>query len=140
MDEVRRAYTHHRGNAKLRAVAFTLTFDQWWDIWQASGKFSQRGKHKGQYCMSRYGDRGAYEVGNVFVNLSSKNVGDGSRGLKRTAEQNAARSKWMRGNKHCVGRRWMHKNRSIACVARKDVAARIANGWLFGRKTGRIAA
>lgn len=131
----KRKFTQHRANAKLRGVDFLLAFDEWWDIWRKSGKWAHRGKRAGQYCMSRFGDEGAYAVGNVFINLTAVNVSEGVTGIKRTVEQNAERSGWMRGNKHCIGRRWMHNGRSTTCVSSADVAAHIANGWIFGRKT-----
>jgi|SRR3990167_4729451 len=102
----RRAFQRHKSMAKYRGVEWLLTFDEWWFVWNESGKWSRRGRRKGQYCMARLGpDVGPYAIGNVKIQLSSENVGDGSRGLKRSAEQNTARSVWMRGNTHCVGRR-----------------------------------
>lgn len=69
-------YLEHKGSAKRRGIPFKLTFDEWWNIWEQSGKWEQRGKCKGQYVMSRYKDQGAYEVGNVFIQLHEDNVRD----------------------------------------------------------------
>ena len=69
----RHKYACHKGKAKHRGIEFNLTYEQWWDIWQQSGKWNQRGPNKGQYVMSRYNDIGAYEVGNVFIQLSEEN-------------------------------------------------------------------
>ena len=61
-------YRIHRQNARARGIPFRLTFEQWWRIWQRSGKWKQRGKidERGKrgrgYCMARPGDQGAYEV------------------------------------------------------------------------------
>jgi len=63
----RRRYIEHRENARKRNIAFLLTFDEWWDLWQQSGKWDQRGNRRGKYCMARFGDRGAYEIGNVSI-------------------------------------------------------------------------
>lgn len=59
-------------NANRRGIAWRLTFAEWWRIWQASGKWNERRRGSG-YCMSRYGDRGAYEVGNVCVTKAQEN-------------------------------------------------------------------
>ena len=67
-------FDSQRIRAKQRQIEFKLTFDEWWDIWQSSGKWEQRGCHKGQYVMSRYNDIGAYEVGNVFIQTTEENL------------------------------------------------------------------
>jgi len=69
--------------AKYRGIDFYLSFDEWNDIWQASGKWDVRGRGKGKYCMSRVNDTGAYAVGNVFIQLTTQNSGDGHRGIKQ---------------------------------------------------------
>lgn len=76
-------YTWHRGNAKKRNIPFLLTFEEWWDIWQKSGHWEERGTKKGQYCMSRYNDTGPYAVGNVFIQLHSQNSSDGNQDITR---------------------------------------------------------
>lgn len=54
-------------------VDMKLTFEQWLKIWVDSGKIYQRGKRIGQYCMCRNDDIGHYEIGNVYIDLASKN-------------------------------------------------------------------
>lgn len=71
---IRPKWQNQKDHAKERGIEFRLTFTEWWDIWQQSGKWDLYGKKKGQYCMSRYGDLGAYEVGNVFIQLASDNI------------------------------------------------------------------
>lgn len=73
---IRRKYVDHRGSAENRGIDFQLSFEQWWEIWQASGKWGQRGVRKGCYCMSRYGDVGPYSVSNVFIQLHSDNMAE----------------------------------------------------------------
>jgi hypothetical protein len=70
------AYMKHRQDAKERGVPFLITFDEWWDVWHASGKWPMRGLRKGQYVMARFGDKGGYEVGNVRICTSSENVSE----------------------------------------------------------------
>jgi len=72
-DNWRYRYSLHKHNAKHRGILFRLTFDEWCSIWKQSRKWNQRGWRKGQYCMCRPGDRGAYEVGNVIICLASEN-------------------------------------------------------------------
>jgi len=73
------AYRGHKNTCrnKLDAagqkVELKLTFEQWWDIWETSGYWEQRGKRSDQYVMSRYNDLGHYELGNVFIQLGSDN-------------------------------------------------------------------
>ena len=83
---VRKKFTDHRSNAKKRTIEFKLTFDEWWDIWQSSGHWENRGYGAGKYCMSRFNDQGPYEVGNVFVQLHTDNSIQGHLGLKMSDE------------------------------------------------------
>lgn len=129
-----RAFYVQRQNAKQRGIEWRLTFDEWNRVWQDSGRWDSRGRGAGQYVMSRHGDKGAYEAGNVFINLGSQNVSDGVTGIKRSVEQNALRSKWMRGNKNSVGRRWMHKDGLVRCIPSVDIGESVSAGWMFGRK------
>lgn len=73
------AYTAHKGGAKYRSIPFLLTYAEWSDIWKASGKWLQRGWRRGQYVMARYGDKGAYEVGNVRICLAEENRAERNR-------------------------------------------------------------
>jgi hypothetical protein len=80
-------YNRQKQNAKRRGVSWELTFEQWWAIWQESGKWNQRGCGRGQYVMSRYNDTGSYAIGNVFIQEAGLN---GSQALKKWfAEKNA---------------------------------------------------
>ena len=81
-------YQNHKATAKRRNIPFLLTFEQWWNIWQQSGHWSDRGKGQGKYCMSRIGDLGAYEIGNVFIQSSVQNLVD-SAPKKRNVAQSA---------------------------------------------------
>jgi len=91
LEAAKRSYEGKRkgiGRRKDRTglqLEMRLTFDQWLDIWLASGKLLMRGLRKGQYCMARKGDLGHYEIGNVSIQLSSENARDaklGRPGLK----------------------------------------------------------
>lgn len=85
-DIFRKLYTQQKSNAKWRGVEFKLTLEEWKTLWLDSGKWEQRGRGVGKYCMCRVNDCGAYEVGNVFIDLSTKNVRDGNVGKVMSAE------------------------------------------------------
>lgn len=62
-----------RASAKRRQIEWELTFDEWWDIWQKSGKWELRGNQANLYCMARKGDQGGYVKGNVIIKLLKEN-------------------------------------------------------------------
>lgn len=70
-----RFFVDQKRNAKKRKVEWHLTFKEWWDIWQESGKYNQRGRGKG-YCMTRIGDTGGYQVGNVEIKTIGENFSE----------------------------------------------------------------
>ena len=76
------AYALQRVKARQRNIDFLLTFDEWWTIWRASGKWEQRGNGMGSYCMARYRDTGPYAVGNVRICTHQENL-DETRDLRR---------------------------------------------------------
>lgn len=68
-------YCQHRDNtAKRDGIEFNLTFDEWWNIWQQSGHWEQRGRGSEKYCMCRKGDVGPYSAENVFIATNAENV------------------------------------------------------------------
>jgi hypothetical protein len=67
-------YWTHKACAKRRGVVFKLTFEEWLNIWEVSGRFSQRGRRAHEYHMARHGDAGPYAVGNVKIITSSQNI------------------------------------------------------------------
>jgi hypothetical protein len=66
-------YTNQKVVAKQRGIPFLLTFEEWWEIWQTSGKWEQRGRRSDQYVMARFGDQGAYAIGNVRICTTQEN-------------------------------------------------------------------
>lgn len=72
-DGVLRAYQSQKHNADTRGIDFTLSFSEWFLVWQASGKLHLRGRGKGRYVMSRIRDDGCYELGNVHIQLATEN-------------------------------------------------------------------
>jgi transposase len=72
-----RIFESQRNCAKQRGIAWHLSFAQWLEVWNLSGKWELRGRGKGRYCMSRIKDSGGYEVGNVHIQLSTENNSQG---------------------------------------------------------------
>jgi hypothetical protein len=83
-------YHQHKGKSLYRGIEFLLTFEEWWDIWQVSGKWEQRGRRRDQYVMARFGDQGAYEKGNVKICLVPENVGESNQNCDNPTEQRSA--------------------------------------------------
>jgi hypothetical protein len=66
-------YGVQKAKAKMRNVPFLITFEEWCDVWKASGKWEQRGCGKGKYVMSRKGDQGPYSVNNIIIQTHADN-------------------------------------------------------------------
>ena len=92
-------YFEHRQNANHRGIPFELTFDEWLQIWQDSGKWQLRGKGKGSYVMSRIGDAGPYKIGNVYINNQEDNASEARKGQKSSIEHNNKISIALKGKK-----------------------------------------
>jgi hypothetical protein len=71
-----------------------LTFDEWRNVWDASGKWAERGLARHQYRMARLDKRGAFEIGNVQIVMGS-GVRRGRDNLRRsfTSQASAARKR-----------------------------------------------
>lgn len=69
-------YRKQKEHSVRRGVEFKLSFEEWWKIWEDSGKYFFRGVGKGKYCMCRNKDTGAYEVGNVYIDSTTNNIKD----------------------------------------------------------------
>lgn len=73
-----RAWTRQRWNAVKRGISFELSLWQWWKIWEASGKWDERGRGQG-YVMCRNNDEGPYAIGNVFIATAAQNSSEGTK-------------------------------------------------------------
>ena len=65
-----------------RNIEWNLTYEEWLDIWQNSGKMHLRGRGIGKYNMCRIGDTGPYEVGNVYIGAHVDNADHGNHKTK----------------------------------------------------------
>lgn len=66
------AFNCQRNSAANRGIDWKLTLWEWWTIWQESKRWEDRGRGHG-YMMCRFGDAGAYEVGNVYISTGVHN-------------------------------------------------------------------
>ena len=71
------AYATQKHAATARGIRWQLSFKDWIDVWESSGKFSMRGVGVGNYCMARNGDEGPYSIKNVQIQLCTINSRDG---------------------------------------------------------------
>jgi hypothetical protein len=125
-------YADQKSKAKHRGIEFNLTFEQWWHIWEQSGKWDQRGIRNGQYVMSRIADKGSYAIGNVYI----QTVGDNNREAFATH-----RIAPMQGKKHSIETIEKMKDRPSPNKgkATPDEVKNKISAKLTGRKTGRTA-
>lgn len=65
------AFREHIYGAKERGIPFRMSFEDWWEMWEPH--YEKRGTRQGQMCMCRHLDQGAYEVGNVRIDLNKSN-------------------------------------------------------------------
>lgn len=72
-------YQEHKRNATKRGIEFKFTYEEWIGMWEASGKWDQRGHGADKYCMARHNDTGPYSVNNVSIQTNSQNNYDGAK-------------------------------------------------------------
>jgi hypothetical protein len=76
IDPNKQNFCVQRWHAGRRGVEWNLTFEEWLQIWNDSGKLHLRGRGKGKYCMARFNDVGPYALGNVYITTNEKNNTD----------------------------------------------------------------
>jgi len=83
------AYNSQKGHAKRRGVDFKLTFEEWFDWWQSTGHYQERGRKKDCYVMARHNDSGAYELGNIYCCTVQENARTSNKLNPRTISKKA---------------------------------------------------
>lgn len=71
-------FSAQKRQAKQRKIPWELSFEEWWKLWQESGKWELRGLGYGKYCMSRFHDQGSYALTNVEIKPSVDNSREGT--------------------------------------------------------------
>lgn len=57
-----------------RGIEFNLTYEKWLAVW--GDKLDKRGRGLGKLQMCRIGDKGNYELGNVYIDTCENNSSD----------------------------------------------------------------
>ena len=136
-------YYQQRWRAMERGIAWKLTYVQWRMIWAKSGHWNKRGRKRGDYCMSRLGDKGSYSPDNVRIILFTQNVQEGHLGKKRSIITCRKIAKAMLGKKHglgnksrsgLVGTRGMTGKRHSPASRKKMSEAKLGNKNMLGKK------
>jgi hypothetical protein len=83
----RSAYASQKSHAKQRGIPFNLTFEEWFDWWQATGHYHERGRNKHCYVMARYNDTGPYQLGNIYCCTVAENTRTGNKLKPRAISQ-----------------------------------------------------
>lgn len=65
-------YSCQKSKAKARNIAWEITFEEWWKIWEPY--WDQRGCGKDKLVMARHGDVGPYSPSNVSLITMQENV------------------------------------------------------------------
>ena len=73
---IKHKFWSQRRSSRARGIDWNFTLEDWFDVWQTSGKFNARGRGKGTYVMARYNDTGPYEKGNVYITTFEQNNKD----------------------------------------------------------------
>lgn len=76
-------YVNQMRAAQKRGIGWELSFLQWCQIWDESGRYGERGRWADSYVMARLNDFGLYAVWNVYITTLSQNVADYQSELKR---------------------------------------------------------
>lgn len=66
-------FSIQKRKAKQRNIPWLLSFEDWWSIWQESGKWEERGSSSSNFVMCRYKDLGPYSKENVFIATMGEN-------------------------------------------------------------------
>ena len=74
--KAKHAFQMQKCAARTRKIVWAITFEEWWGVWQKSGKYAERGRGRGKYQMSRVGDVGPYSVENVRIITSDANLAE----------------------------------------------------------------
>jgi len=70
------AFIRQRQNARNRGIGWSLTFPEWFSIWEKSGHLAERGVGRDKFCMARKGDVGPYAAENVYITTIAENGRD----------------------------------------------------------------
>lgn len=135
------AFRQQKANAARRGIGWNLSLGDFWKIWQDSGKWQERGRGKGKYCLSRYTDKGDYTIGNVWVCSFSENCREAHSHSKRGSDNihflyPGTRKPWLaKYGRKSIG---YFSTREEAEAAKREYLSglplREVKGWTFDKK------
>lgn len=73
-DELKAAYTKFKIQRRLCSEVWELSFTDWLDLWLKSGKWSQRGRKKGQYVLARINKNRTFNIENIHIVKQIENM------------------------------------------------------------------
>lgn len=82
-------FRYQRSRARQRNIDWLLSFEEWYQWWQQTGHWEERGITSGKYVMSRYNDIGPYSLDNIFCQTRDDNSREANqklKGIKRSQE------------------------------------------------------
>lgn len=62
-----RTFIQQRNQAQWREEVWTISFEEWKQLWAESGQWYNRGRERGCYCMTRKDREGPWSVNNVHI-------------------------------------------------------------------------
>lgn len=82
-------YYIQKGGAKARGIPFLLTFEEWyqWFLDHGVDRNVPQPNSGNSWAMCRFGDQGAYELGNIYLSTQSQNVVDAQARLRAQAQR-----------------------------------------------------
>jgi hypothetical protein len=95
MTNYKHKYGVQKVAAKNRGIDFKLSYEEWIEFWGED--ITNRGRGKSDLVMSRYGDVGPYELGNIFKSTVEQNGIDGNKGIPKSEEHRAKMSAALKG-------------------------------------------
>lgn len=95
-------FGQQRRDAAKRGIPFNFTFEEWFELWTASGQLHNRGRLKGQYVMARFNDVGSYTLKNVKIILCEENHKEAAPRMCGIPKSEEAKRNLSRA---CLGRR-----------------------------------
>ena len=81
-----KAYDDQLRHASDRGIEWLFTYSEWLEMWLVSGKWEQRGRDSGTYCMSRKGDIGPYSTRNCLIVTKEENQSQRWEGVEKITD------------------------------------------------------
>jgi len=140
-EQIRKArvsFSQQRHMADKRGIEWKLTYDEWINWWLETGVYHLRGRGKGKYVMARYGDQGAYELGNIEAKLHGVNIREAhvgntyNIGRKHSVITRNTISKRISGSNNPAARKVKIHGQTYDCI--KDAAKAIGIGYSLCKK------